>query len=305
MSHMISNSYQLRFELRHLRTFMAIADELSFRKAADKLHIAQPALSRQIAQLEEALDCQLFDRKKRKIRLTTAGEFLYFKLPKIINQLHETAHHTQKIASGQSAVLRFGYSSAAMSCFLPSVIKEIQNNVTDCEFNFFEETSDKLIGGIISERLDAAFILYRPDNPLLKTIPIKADQTGVILPDDHPLTRKKRVALKELKDETLILFPRNTNPAMYDEIIFYCQQAGFSPRSIIETAPRSTAIGLVAAGQGIATIAASLKHTCVKGTTFRPLVQPGPMINYSCITTSERTGKWVDVLKKYIQRDLS
>ena len=174
MSHMISNSYQLRFELRHLRTFMAIADELSFRKAADKLHIAQPALSRQIAQLEEALDCQLFDRKKRKIRLTTAGEFLYFKLPKIINQLHETAHHTQKIASGQSAVLRFGYSSAAMSCFLPSVIKEIQNNVTDCEFNFFEETSDQLIGGIISERLDAAFILYRPDNPLIRTILFQA-----------------------------------------------------------------------------------------------------------------------------------
>ena len=284
---------------------MAIAEELSFRKAADKLHIAQPALSRQIAQLEEALECQLFDRQKRKIRLTAAGEFLYYKLPKLINQLHETAHQAQKIASGQSAILKFGYSSAAMSCFLPSVIQEIQNNIEDCEFKFVEETSDELIGGVISERLDAAFILYRPDNPLLRTVPIKADQTGVILPDDHPLTHKKRVALRELKNETLILFPRITNPVMYDEIISYCHQAGFSPRAIIETAPRSTAIGLVAAGQGIATIAASLKHTCVKGTTFRPLVQPGPMINYSCITTSERTGKWVDVLNQYIQQELS
>jgi len=284
---------------------MVIADELSFRKAADKLHIAQPALSRQIAQLEEALECQLFDRQKRKIRLTAAGEFLYIKLPNLINQLHEITHHTHKVATGQSAILKFGYSSAAMSYFLPSIIKEIQNNIIDCEFKFFEETSDELIGGVISERLDAAFILYRPDNPLLMTIPIKADQTGIILPDDHPLTHKKRIALKELKDETLILFPRITNPVMYDEIIFYCQQAGFSPRSIIETAPRSTAIGLVAAGQGIATIAASLKHTCVNGTTFRPLVQPGPMINYSCITASERTGKWVDVLNKFIQQDLS
>lgn len=302
---MISNSYQFRFELRHLRTFMAIAEELSFRKAAEKLHIAQPALSRQIAQLEEALGCQLFDRQKRKIRLTAAGEFLYVNFPKLINQLHEMAHHTQKIATGQSAILKFGYSSAAMSCFLPSVIQEIQKNLDDCEFKFVEETSDELIGGVISERLDAAFILYRPDNPLLRTVPIKADQTGIILPDDHPLTHKKRVALRELKDETLILFPRITNPVMYDEIISYCHQAGFSPKDIIETAPRSTAIGLVAAGQGIATIAASLKHTCVKGTTFRPLVQPGPMINYSCITTSERTGKWVDVLNQYIQRELS
>jgi DNA-binding transcriptional LysR family regulator len=284
---------------------MAIADELSFRKAADKLHIAQPALSRQIAQLEEALECQLFDRQKRKIRLTAAGEFLYVKLPKLINQLHETTHHAQKIASGQSAILKFGYSSAAMSCFLPSVIQEIQNNIDNCEFKFVEETSDELIGGVISERLDAAFILYRPDNPLLRTVPIKADQTGVILPDGHPLTSKKCVALEDLKNETLILFPRITNPVMYDEIISYCHQAGFSPKNIIETAPRSTAIGLVAAGQGVATIAASLKHTCVKGTTFRPLTQPAPMINYSCITTSERTGKWVDVLNKYIQRELS
>lgn len=302
---MMSNSYQFRFELRHLRTFMVIADELGFRKAADKLHIAQPALSRQIAQLEEALGCQLFDRQKRRIKLTAAGEFLYYKLPILFSDLHETAHHTQKIASGQSAILRFGYSSAAMSCFLPSVIQEIQNNLEGCEFKFVEETSDELIGGVISERLDAAFILYRPDHPLLKTIPIRADQTGIILPESHPLTRKKTVALEELKNETLILFPRATNPFMYDEIISYCHQAGFSPRAIIETAPRSTAIGLVAAGQGVATIAASLKHSCIKGTTFRPLVQPGPMINYSCITTSERTGKWVDVLSKYIQRELS
>lgn len=302
---MISNSYQFRFELRHLRTFMAISEELSFRKAADKLHIAQPALSRQIAQLEEALECQLFDRQKRRIRLTAAGEFLYHKLPKLINQLHETTHQAHNIATGQSAILKFGYSSAAMSCFLPSVIQEIQKNLDDCEFKFSEETSDELISGVISERLDAAFILYRPDNPLLRTVPIKADQTGVILPDGHPLTRKKRVAIKELKNETLILFPRTTNPVMYDEIISYCHLAGFSPKAIIETAPRSTAIGLVAAGQGIATIAQSLNHTCVRGTTFRPLVQPAPMINYSCITSSLRTGKWLDVLNKFIKNNLS
>jgi DNA-binding transcriptional LysR family regulator len=302
---MISNSYQFGFELRHLRSFMAIADELSFRKAADNLHIAQPALSRQIAQLEEALGCQLFDRQRRKIKLTAAGEFLYYKLPKLFNDLHETTHHTLKIASGQSIILKFGYSSAAMSYFLPSVIQEIQNNIENCEFKFVEETSDELIGGVISERLDAAFILYRPDHPLLKTIPIRADQTGIILPESHPLTRKIIVALEELKNETLILFPRTTNPFMYDEIISYCHKAGFSPKAIIETAPRSTAIGLVAAGQGVATIAASLKHTCIKGTIFRPLVQPSPMINYSCITISDRTGQWVDILNDFIQRELS
>lgn len=302
---MMPNSYQFGFELRHLRSFMAIAQALSFRKAAEKLHVAQPALSRQMAQLEEAIGYPLFDRQKRRIKLTAAGVLFYDKLPKLFNELAETIHQVQQVASGQSVTLKLGYSSAAMSCFVPSIIQEIQSNIEDCEFRFVEETSDELIDGVISERLDAAFILCRPDNVLLRTVPIKADQTGVVLPDAHPLAKKKRVALQALKDETLILYPRVTNPIMYDEIISCCHQAGFSPKAIIETAPRSTAIGLVAAGQGVATIAASLKHTCVKGTTFRPLVQPAPMINYSCITRADRTGKWLDVLISFIQRELS
>lgn len=302
---MISNSYQFGFNLRHLRSFLVIAEELSFRKAADKLHIAQPALSKQIAQLEETLGCQLFNRQKRRISLTTAGLFMFEKLPKLLNQLHETSEQALKVANGQSAILKFGYSSAAMSSFLPSVIREIQNNLDDCEFRFVEGTSDALISGVISEQLDAAFILHRPINPLLDTVAIKAEKSGVILPDDHPLTQKKRIALKELKNETLILFPRTTNPVMYDEIIAYCHKAGFSPKAIVETAPRSTAIGLVAAGQGVAAIAESLQHTCVKGTTFRPLVQPGPMVNYSCITRAGRTGHWLNVLNKFIKQELN
>lgn len=301
---MIPKSYQLRFELRHLRSFLVIAEVLSFRRAAEILHTAQPALSRQVSQLENALDCSLFDRKKRKIRLTEAGKFLYQRLPTLIEQIHETSLQTRRIASGQTALLKFGYSSAAMSSFLPSVIRELQNHLQGCDFKFFEETSNKLIEGVINERLDAAFTLFRPDNDLLNTIPIKAEKTGVILPADHPLTSNKRIALKKLKDETLILFPRDTNPVMYDEIISYCHKAGFSPKEIIETAPRSTAIGLVAAGRGIATIAESLKNTCVKGTTYRPLVQPAPMINYACIVRPDCSGEWVKLLIRYINKYL-
>jgi DNA-binding transcriptional LysR family regulator len=301
---MMPNRYQLKFELRHLQTFMVIAEELSFRKAAEVLLIAQPALSRQILQLEEALDCLLFDRHKLKIKLTAAGEYFYDKLPNLFNQVYEISQHTQRIAAGQSAIIKIGYSSAAMSGFLPAIIREIQNKLENCEFKFVEGTSNELIHSVTKEQLDAAFILFRPKFPLLKTIPIKADKTGIILPEDHALTAKKRVALKDLKDETLILFPRSTNPEMYDEIISYCHKAGFSPKAIIETAPRSTAIGLVAAGQGIATIAESLKYTCVMGTTYRPLIQPCPMINFSCIVRSDRTAQWLNILSKYIKKNL-
>ena len=192
-----------------------------------------------------------------------------------------------------------------MSNFLPAIIKELHQKLPDCEFEFVEKTSEKLIQAVISETLDAAFILQRPQNPLLNTIPIKAGHMGLILPENHQLAGKICLKFEDLRDETLILFPRMTNPTMYDDIISYCHQAGFSPKAIIETAPRSTAIGLVAAGQGIATIAESLKHTCITGTIYRPLRQPAPMINYSCITRTEISGHWIKILKNYIQTTLA
>lgn len=302
---MIPNLYQFNFDLRHLRSFFVIAQSLSFRKAAEQLHIAQPALSRQIAQLEEALTCQLFDRQKRQIKLTDAGQFLFDSLPSFFENLHNISDRTTAIANGKVNKLRFGFSSAAMSSFLPSIIKLLHEQLDDCEFEFVEKTSDELIQAVIAENLDAAFILHRPDNLLLNTIPIKAGNAGVVLSESHPLTKKPEVEFSDLTDETLILFPRKTNPSMYDSIISHCQKAGFSPKKIIETAPRSTAIALVAAGQGIATIAESLKNTCVNGTTYRPLKQPAPMINYSCITQVERSGRWLDVLNNFIRTELS
>lgn len=302
---MMPNLYQLNFDLRQLRYFLVIAHTLSFRKASEQLHIAQPALSRQVAQLEQALDCQLFDRQKRQIKLTEAGKYLAEALPSLFENVDTIATRTTAIANGKVNKLKFGFSSAAMTSFLPSIIKKLHEALEDCEFEFVEKTSDELIQSVIAENLDAAFILHRPDNVLLNTIAIKADKAGVVLPEDHPLTQKKSLKFSDLAEETLILFPRKTNPTMYDDIIGHCQKAGFSPKKIIETAPRATAIALVAAGQGIATLAESLKHTCVSGTVYKPIQQSKPMVNYSCITQKQRQGQWLDVLTQFIAQALS
>ena len=161
-----------------------------------------------------------------------------------------------------------------------------------------------LIQSVIAGNLDAAFILHQPDNALLNTVPIKAGKVGVVLPAEHPLAQQHEIAFSDLANETLILFPRETNPEMFDDVITHFQQSGFSPKQIIETAPRSSAIALVAAGQGIATIAQSLKQTCIAGTIFKPLKQPAPMISYSCITLKQRKGQWLEVLTKYIGSEL-
>ncbi len=136
---MMLNLYQLSFDLRQLRSFSVIAQLLSFRKAAEQLHIAQPALSRQIAQLEDSLDCQLFDRQKRQIQLTDAGQYLFNALPDFFEQLHTIADRTNAIANGKVNKLKFGFSSAAMAGFLPEIIKTLHAKLEDCEFAFFEK----------------------------------------------------------------------------------------------------------------------------------------------------------------------
>lgn len=302
---MMPNLYQLNFDLRQLRSFLVIAECLSFRKASETLHIAQPALSRQIAQLEEALDCQLFDRQKRQIQLTDAGLFLFESLPGLFENLKMLSERTNAIANGKVNKLKFGYSSAAMSSFLPGIIKILHTALDNCEFEFVEKTSDILIQSVIDKNLDAAFILHRPKNLLLKTLPIKPEKAGVVLPEGHPLTKKAAIDFSDLANVTLILFPRVTNPTMYDEIISHCQTAGFSPKKIIETTPRSTAIAMVAAGQGVATIAESLKHSCAPGTVYKPLTSPSLIVKHSCIVRVQQSGEWLDLLTNYIESKLS
>lgn len=290
-------------DFKHFKSFLVLAQTLNFHRAAAELHIAQPALSRQIQQMEESLGYQLFDRTHRQIALTPAGIKLKSQLPALFRQRDRILEEARETAQGERVSLRLGYSSAAMSSFLPAILRSLQAELIHCEFTLVEGTSDNLINQVVQEELDAAFILHRPQNPLLRCIPIKADQTGIIIPSDHPLRQKRRITLSDLRDETLILFPRHTNPVMYDEIIHHCQRAGFSPKRIIETAPRSTAIGLVAAGQGVATISASLKQTCVSGTIFKPLVQPGPMIRYSCIALKKEKGRWLKQIKGVIDAE--
>lgn len=285
-----------RPSMRQLEYFQAVAETLNVTRAAETLHMAQPALSRQIAALESQLGVALFSREGQRMQLTDAGRHLREKLPGVLQALDATLSRTRRIAEGQSLALGIGYSSAAMSSFLPEVIRQLRAAIPGLDPEFVERTSDQLVDDVIRGQLDLAFILHRPENPLLRTVPLREEPIGLIVPDHHPLARKRRVPLAALDGETLILFPRHTNPSMYDEILAACQAAGVTPARIREVAPRSIAIGLAAAGVGVATIASSLKHTCVRGTCFRHLVPPAPAIRFACILRTDADGAWVEAL---------
>lgn len=282
--------------MRQLEYFLAVAEHQNMTRAAASLHLAQPALSRQIASLEARLGVLLFSRQGQRLKLTEAGEHLLAALPKVLLALDDVLGRARRIAEGHTLALGIGYSSAAMSSFLPEVIRALRDAVPGLDPEFVERTSDQLVEDVIRGRLDMAFILHRPSNPLLRTVAIREEPIGLILPDQHPLARRRKVPMAALAGETLILFPRHTNPSMYDEIIAACHAAGVTPHRIREVAPRSIAIGLAAAGVGVATIAESLRHTCVRGTCFRPLVPPAPAIRFACIVRADAQGAWVEAL---------
>lgn len=304
MNQLIARSYQFKFDLKQLRSFLAVAEKLSFRGAAEALFISQPALSKHIAQLEMALGCQLFVRDKNTVALTKAGEALYATLPMVLEQLHQTTS-ILRTRDNSTDTIKIGYTCAAMASFFPGLIREIRQELPTCEFEFSEAMTDKLIGDVLEQTLDGAFIMSRPEDPQLNRIDIRPEPLGLMVPDNHFLAAINVVPLSALAKEVLILFPRKMNPMLYDEIISHCDAAGFQPHKIIEAQSGHAAIGFVAAGAGIAFIARSMATACLKGTCFRPLGAPLPQIHYSFITHQRATGAWLSAFEQQIQETLS
>ncbi len=304
MNQLIARSYQFKFDLKQLRSFLAVAEKLSFRGAAEAVFISQPALSKHIAQLEAALDCQLFVRDKNSVVLTKAGEALYATLPMVLEQLHQTTS-LLKTQDNSADAIKIGYTCAAMASFFPRLIRDIRQELPTYEFEFSEAMTDKLISDVIEHNLDGAFIMSRPEDPQLHRLDIRPEPLGLMVPDNHFLAAINVVPLSALAKEALILFPRKMNPMLYDEIISHCQGAGFQPHKIIEAQSGHAAIGFVAAGAGIAFIARSMATACLKGTCFRPLSPPLPQIHYSFITHHRAAGLWLSVFEQQIHETLS
>jgi DNA-binding transcriptional LysR family regulator len=304
MNQLIARAYQFKFDLKQLRSFLAVAEKLSFRQAAEELFISQPALSRHIAQLEAVLECKLFVRDKNRVTLTASGESLYRDLPAILEQLYQ-ATSALSGKDGKARTIRIGYTCAVMASFFPGLIRAVREALPDHEFEFLEAMDDKLIDDVLHHRLEGAFTMSRPNEAQLKCVDIRPEPMGLMMPDNHFLAGRKVVPLSALAKETLILFPRHINPMLYEQIISHCEKAGFAPHAIKEAPSGHVAIGLVAAGAGIAFIAESMASVCLKGTCFRPLSKPVPEVKYSFITHQHCQGDWPAVFERYIHQNLS
>lgn len=240
-------------ELRHLRYFIAVAEELHFSKAAERLHIAQPPLSQQIQQLEAELGVELFQRKtKRQVQLTEAGQVFLQEAYQLFAQLSKAIDLTQRTGRGEKGQLRVGFTSLVTYDLLPVILRRFREQFLEVELVLQELTTTQQEQALFNRRIHVGFAHPPLEDNTLNQECIQQEGLIVALLETHFLARQENISVRELKDENFIMFPRHLGPGLYDQIVSLCQQGNFSPKVTQEAIQMQTIIGLVSAGMGIA-----------------------------------------------------
>lgn len=241
-----------------MKYFVTVAEELHFTKAAEKLFIAQPALSRQIKQLEDELDVVLFTRTKRTVLLTEAGKYFYKEVKDIFSSLNQIKVRTKQIETGLSGKIRVGYVGSAMLSVLPRLMTKLQKIKSDLHLELFEMTAKNQMENLKAEKIDIGFLRIPYEEKGLNKAVVFSETYSLVLPINHKKDQKNYKGLYEFADENFILTPRSAGERYFDNIISLCTAAGFSPKIIHESAETAT-IRLVENNIGISIFPTSFK----------------------------------------------
>jgi DNA-binding transcriptional LysR family regulator len=258
-------------ELRHLRYFVALADELHFGRAAQRLHIVQPALSKQIAALERELGVRLFDRTNRAVTITAAGSVFYDEVRTILHRIEKAADAARQTADGELGGLEIGFSEAAMWSILPATLVEHRRRFPQVRFHMWQGSSAHQVERLLDGSLDIAFVRMPLHESSLIFEPVRREPFVVTLPEDHRLAGAASVDLAELADEPFVLVARRAEPGYFDQTIALCRSYGFSPRIVEEGNAPNAICAMVASGLGITLSPQSIANVPWRGIRFVPL----------------------------------
>jgi DNA-binding transcriptional LysR family regulator len=266
-------------ELRHLRYFLAVAEEMNFTRAAQKVGIGQPPLSLQIRSLEEELGAPLFRRVPRGVELTDSGKVFLPEAQAILAQAERAKKIARRGARGELGSLRLGFtSSAAFTRIVQDAIRVYRENFPNVELTLEEEDTRTLLERLAEQTVDAAFIRPgRNDPDGVQVHRLVEESMMIALPSDHALVKASALPLSALAKDRFLLFPRSAGPGFFDEIISACRHAGFEPKMGYE-APQITSVGnMIAAGLGVSIVPISIANqVCVAGVKYLKIVGAAP-----------------------------
>lgn len=243
----------VRAELHQLRLFLAVAQELHFRKAAEQMHIAQPALSQQIKSLETRLGVQLFERHNRRVRLTRAGQVLMEEARHTLAQADHAYEATRAAARGEAGLLRVGFVGSVSYQLLPALVMRIRERAPDLKLHLSQFTTDAQIEALQRGEIDVGIARGDSNRPLpdLHYHALLHEPVSAVLPLNHRLSGARSLALRDLREEAFIFPPRERARRFHDWLLQLCLTAGFSPAIEQRTLQFPALIGLVAAGLGV------------------------------------------------------
>ena len=247
-------------ELRHLRYFATVAEELHFRKAAERLFIAQPGLSRQIRQLEQELGLELFVRHNRKVELTAAGRYFQQRVNEILRDLEGAIVNVKLIADGLRGELRVGYIGSAMQRAIPDLMLSVNRDYPDIRFVLREMDNPQQLEALLQGEIDLGFVRMERVPPPLATKTLLEDTFSLVLPEQHPVTSENFKDLKQLKEEPFILFEPSYSESYYQNVMRLFDAAGFSPKLSHSTVNASSIYRLVSAGFGLSIVPSVLSE---------------------------------------------
>ena len=246
-------------ELRQIRYFQCVAEELSFTKAALRLHIAQPPLSRQIRQLEEELGCDLFERLGRSIRLTDAGKFFFDKTTQLTTRLEDVVMATRRIAEKQKKWFGIGFVPSMLYGFGPALIRNVNALNEQAEIGLSEMTTLQQFKALRTGHIDIGFGRILLDDPDIERLVLVEEPLVLVVPKNHLLSGQASVSVDDIVREPFILYPAKPRPSYADHVVGLFERCGYSLDVAFEANEMQTAIGLVAAGLGVTLVPSSVQ----------------------------------------------
>lgn len=259
-------------DLRRLKYFVAVAEELHFGRAAERLGIAQPPLTQQIQKLEAELGCPLFLRARRT-QLTDAGAVLLAQAVVLLADAERAAEAARRASRGETGSLTIASPPSVMLTFLPAAIRQYRERYPEVEFRLLELSTSAIEEAVRGRRANMGFLREsRPAAPLVFEV-VYREPLVALLPQGHPVTRRRKPNLAMLAAEPFVFFPRRLGPALYDRLTAFCTAAGFAPRIAQEATQWQTIVALVEAGMGVSVAPAGVRKFGWRGVATSPLPQ--------------------------------
>lgn len=293
-------------ELRHLRYFVAVGEEQHFGRAANRLHVVQPALSRQIRDLERELGFLLFDRLPRGVRLSVAGAVFLNDARRILQDVDEAKRRAERMALGQAGTLRIGIATAvSWHGLVENVFREFRRRHPDVELSVHHLVSVHQVEAVVSDRLDVGFAAaVTPWHTELKHRQFARDRMVLAVPSGHALTTRRRIRLRDLRDTSFVWFHRWVNPAFHDRMMEACARGGLSaPRIVQEAIDRDTVLGLVQCQIGVAWVTESTRWHCPRGIVLLPVVDMTVRLPFNVIWRKNHSSPVLQAFLAQVQVD--